>query len=107
MVKLFVSGDGEGSHVLSLSTTGGREEDKRSITRQREGSREFCESTREDVCPARGAANSHRWAFALVLVALIRGNFVRLGNISLPAASFREQKGETRRWYVWRCCSFS
>lgn len=28
-------------------------------------------------------------------VALIRGNFVRLGNISLPAASFREQRGDS------------
>lgn len=31
-------------------------------------------------------------AFALVLVALIRGNFVRLGSINQLAASFREQK---------------
>lgn len=42
-----------------------------------------------------GLLTATHGASALVLVALIRGNFVRLGSIRLPAASFREQKGDS------------
>lgn len=85
--------------MLSLSITRVRDEGKRSITSQRRGrspwgwGAESSVRTRGRMCVLEERLlTATDGAFALVLVALIRGNFVRLGSINQLAASFREQK---------------